>query len=97
MTVVSFNFLTVSPPSPALRLGEVGGVGSVAQRLGTGVRGLLAFGVLESPAHRCRAWERLTVMSNRAISADGLSPLARVASRRLGLRRAGCDLHAPFR
>lgn len=32
---------------------------------GTGVRGLLAFSTLESPAHRCRASERLTVMSNR--------------------------------
>ena len=69
MTSVSFNSLTVSPPAPALRLGEVGGVGSLAKRLGTGVRGLLAFSVLESPAYRCRASERLTVMSNRLQSA----------------------------
>jgi hypothetical protein len=34
MTVVSFNSLTVSPPAPALWLGEVGGVDSLASDSG---------------------------------------------------------------
>jgi hypothetical protein len=97
MTAVSFNPLTVSPPAPALRLGEVGGVGSVAMQLGTGVRGLPAFSALESPAHRRRALKRLTVMSNRRDQRWSSLAVARVASNGLGLFSAGCDRHSPFR
>lgn len=75
-TIVRFYSLTVSPPTPVLRPGEVGGIGSCPSDSGRASASGLAFSVLESPAHRCCALERPTMWSNRCREHWSLLPIS---------------------